>query len=233
MKALKNKDFGKYMLQASGQVLIIIIGIIVALNINNWNERKNKNILEIKTLYEIKKGFEDDLIDINANINIQQSAIKSGNVLLTHLRNESPMDDSLKFHFANCGMFTIFIARTAPFETLKTRGLDIISNDSIRIQIAKIHDSNYEAIIAFQNRFNNNLRNYINFLQSNFSDIDFSQSATPINYNQLLQNNEFINLIDLNTQSKIFSIYYYRLTKTQIIELIKNIDQELEHLEAQ
>ena len=188
--------------------------------------------MEIKTLYEIKKGFEDDLFDIEANIQIQQSAMISGKILLTHLRNKLQFHDSLKFHFANSGMFTIFVARTGPFETLKTRGLDIISNDSIRLEIAYIYDYNYEYIIAFQERGRANKKKYYEYLLANFKDINLLQSASPINYAQLMQDIEFINLINANSEFNSYTNNYYMYTESKINSLIKKIETEIKRLKT-
>lgn len=65
---LTESKFSKYLLYAIGEIILVVIGILIALGINNWNEiRKEKNI-ENKILVEISKGLKQDLIDIKDNI---------------------------------------------------------------------------------------------------------------------------------------------------------------------
>lgn len=37
---------GKYLKYASGEIVLVVIGILIALQINNWNEQSNENIKE-------------------------------------------------------------------------------------------------------------------------------------------------------------------------------------------
>mgnify|MGYP001591841413 CR=1 FL=1 len=42
---LSENKFSKYLLYAIGEIILVVIGILIALQINNWNEkRKNDNI---------------------------------------------------------------------------------------------------------------------------------------------------------------------------------------------
>ena len=54
----------KYLLYAIGEIILVVIGILIALQINNWNEsRKEKN--RIKSIYAIiKKDLETDVAEI-------------------------------------------------------------------------------------------------------------------------------------------------------------------------
>ena len=37
---IKDNNFSKYLLYAIGEILLVIIGILMALQINNWNEQR-------------------------------------------------------------------------------------------------------------------------------------------------------------------------------------------------
>ena len=53
----KNK-FGKYLKYAIGEILLVVIGILIALQINNWNEDRKRKKLEISTLMN-KAAYEN------------------------------------------------------------------------------------------------------------------------------------------------------------------------------
>ena len=65
---LKEKKLSRYFLYAGGEILLVMIGILLALQVNNWNERRKTNNLEIQLLKEIKAGLTTDLQDIAYNI---------------------------------------------------------------------------------------------------------------------------------------------------------------------
>jgi len=53
----KNKT-GKYLKYAIGEVILVVIGILIALSINNWNEVRKQRIEEIGLLRDLKTDFE-------------------------------------------------------------------------------------------------------------------------------------------------------------------------------
>ena len=42
-KLLSEDNFSKYLLYAIGEIVLVVIGILIALQINNWNEQRKKN----------------------------------------------------------------------------------------------------------------------------------------------------------------------------------------------
>ena len=53
-RLLTENKFGKYMLYAIGEVLILIVGILVAIQLNNLNENRQNEVFEIVILKAIK-----------------------------------------------------------------------------------------------------------------------------------------------------------------------------------
>ena len=53
-RLITENKFSKYLLYSIGEILIVIIGILIALNINNWNENRENSITEIKIIKEMK-----------------------------------------------------------------------------------------------------------------------------------------------------------------------------------
>lgn len=47
----------KYLLYAIGEITLVVIGILIALQINNWNEGTKDRVKEIKILKEIKSNL--------------------------------------------------------------------------------------------------------------------------------------------------------------------------------
>ena len=51
---LMENKFSKYLVYAIGEIILVVVGILIALQVNNWNEERKLNTLEIATLNEIK-----------------------------------------------------------------------------------------------------------------------------------------------------------------------------------
>ena len=60
-KLLSDNKFRKYLVYAIGEILLVVIGILIALQVNNWNEYNKERILEIEILEEIRENLLKDL----------------------------------------------------------------------------------------------------------------------------------------------------------------------------
>ena len=59
----KNKT-GKYFKYAIGEIVLVVIGILIALSINNWNENRKNNDKETAILLNLKTEFETNKADL-------------------------------------------------------------------------------------------------------------------------------------------------------------------------
>ena len=59
-ETLTENKFGKYLAYAIGEIVLVVIAILIALAINNWNESKKEKVLEKKVLIELKKSLENN-----------------------------------------------------------------------------------------------------------------------------------------------------------------------------
>ena len=74
---LNENKMGKYFKYAIGEILLVVIGILIALSINNWNETRKEQALELDYLIGIKTDLENDLPSIERRINVILSKISA------------------------------------------------------------------------------------------------------------------------------------------------------------
>ena len=60
-KLLSENTFSKYLIYAIGEIFLVVIGILIALQINNWNENRIKTNKEIVILKEVQRDLRRDL----------------------------------------------------------------------------------------------------------------------------------------------------------------------------
>ena len=92
---------GKYLLYAIGEIALVVIGILIALQINTWNEYRKARIKERNILLEIKNTLEQNAKYLENQFNYIESLNKSNDVVLSTLSGQIPYSDSLHFHFEN------------------------------------------------------------------------------------------------------------------------------------
>ncbi|MGB5479757.1 MAG: DUF6090 family protein, partial [Eudoraea sp.] len=57
-KASAGMKTGKYLKYAVGEIILVVIGILIALQINNWNENRKATNEEVKILNALHSDFK-------------------------------------------------------------------------------------------------------------------------------------------------------------------------------
>ena len=83
---------GEYFKYAIGEIILIVIGILIALFINNWNNRQKDNIREHKILIQLREDYSDNLLQLEDKIKMRTALIKSSLKVLDFV-NDSPSID--------------------------------------------------------------------------------------------------------------------------------------------
>jgi hypothetical protein len=69
-KLIDEANLKRYLIYAVGEILLVVLGILIALNINNWNENQKSRKQELNYVIEINNEFKDnksELIKLKAN----------------------------------------------------------------------------------------------------------------------------------------------------------------------
>ena len=140
---LAENKFSKYLIYAIGEIILVVIGILIALQINNWNNDNIERELELNMLSEILTNLEKDVFNFNSKITINENAIKHNSAVLEHLILKTPLTDTLRYSYARLTGRGTFEPITVAYENLKSKGINIIGNDSLRISISELYDFKY------------------------------------------------------------------------------------------
>lgn len=89
-KMIKQNRISNYLLYAIGEIILVMIGILLALQVNNWNENK-KNLRVVQDYYcRFLADLNQDASNINGLIADCKSRLKKSNELLHELQGISP-----------------------------------------------------------------------------------------------------------------------------------------------
>ena len=90
---MENKT-GKYLKYAIGEIVLVVIGIIIALSLNNWKENLANLGEETRILSGLKQEFEVNLAEVNRNIKLNTLTKESTVELIHLLRTENAFANS-------------------------------------------------------------------------------------------------------------------------------------------
>lgn len=226
---LNSSRFKKYLVYAVGEIVLVVLGILIALQFNKWSENYKLRGIEIKYLKETHYNLNQDLKDIDFNISFNKDRLRSNNIVLNHLKKKQAYHDSLDFHFSNLHGSTRFVPNMSAYESLKSKGLEIIGNDSLRSKITALYTGIYYNITSFESEDDHKHQYEILWpqLMLNLKYDRVWQKAIPIDHKALGDNVNFQNAIVTNIFLRGLMISKYESQKKEVMELIKLISEEL------
>lgn len=194
-KMLKNNKFSKYLLYAIGEILLVMIGIILAFQVNKWNENRLENELEIKLINDIKTGLEGDLIDIISNQEAHTRFLKNQIKSIDWIENNIEENDSITHYFSVAHKSTSFLNSRAPFESLKELGLNKVSDDTLRYQITYLYDILYPDFERMHTQYHKLLSETLDIGLIYFNDWSYKKNVNlmkPVNIDKLKSDRKYL-----------------------------------------
>ncbi|MCE2612067.1 hypothetical protein LVD13_03720 [Flavobacteriaceae bacterium D16] len=132
--------FTKYLAYAIGEIILVVLGILIALQINEWNNQRIENQEEAKTYQNIRRQIEDDqkaLIDARMYNDYHLKAYRYANqIIISENRQKA---DSLAVMAMLLGRFSDFHRSSNIYETLVNSGeLRLLKNNAITQKLQQL-----------------------------------------------------------------------------------------------
>ena len=243
---LNENKFNKYLLYAIGEIVLVVIGILIALSINNWNENLKNKKLETSYLKRIYEDLDTDLLQYESTINKAKERNKRVLFLESAIKDSQLVHKSSDY-FLKSIVYANYTYRPAisnhSFEELKSSGrLALIENEVLRVSIAKYYDlefsySQFDFLREdVQIKYNEYSRGILNQEQLNWviTTYYFPDSASNISkkelddvYHRFLSKNEFHSILPQVFESKYSTIEAMDDSKKQAEKLKREIQDEL------
>ena len=145
------------------------------------------------------------------------------------MEEERPMSDSLRSILPFMQGITTFLSNTGPYETLKSRGLETIRNDSIRLEISLYYDFEYERI---QTNEKQHAEHYVDYLKPAMM-AHFNLSSyrlEPLNYEELIKDFEFKQEIYWALRTDGYMLKLFKDLKSKGEALVEALEVEIDQL---
>ena len=126
---------GRYLKYAIGEIILVVIGILIALSINNWNEGRKDNLRERAILMQLDEEYSANLKQLEAKMQMRSSVVNSGLSLLKYMNTPQLIPrDSVLLHLS-------LINNDATFDPIQN---DLISSGNIRL----IHNKRLRSLLS-------------------------------------------------------------------------------------
>ena len=231
--------FSKYLLYAIGEIVLVVIGILIALSINNWNYKRLERKEEIEILNSVKNDIENTIAEFDHLNQIREKMLSSTKSIfkLTNSMDfeNKELDSLIGLTFYRPTFNNILGTIDQLFSSGK---ISLIQNDSIRNFLISwpgsindmIEEETY-AVTLFQNNYYPVVAKYIliqDVIDQNFSTSFFGTGITEEEYSDiplksdregLLKDREFLNHLRMrashlqitNTETKELTLHARKL----------------------
>jgi hypothetical protein len=148
---LSENNFNKYLLYAVGEIVLVVIGILLALQINNWNESRKRNIEEEKLLTALIEDFNENKIRLEEAISKEMDMVRMSKSLIKAMQSDQKTihPDSIRFWVtsgAKSWWKTEFV--TGTYDAMVSSGnINILENDHLKRVLSQFSadiDSGFE-----------------------------------------------------------------------------------------
>lgn len=199
-----NNQGSKYFKYAIGEIFLVVLGILIALQINNWNEKNKTRERELIYLNNIKEDLRLNINSLKEFIVARQTIVSSSDALLQYFEGK-PIRELEEFNYHNFQVMVWF-----PF----------IQNTNT---YSELMNSGNFAIIRKKS-----IKNEIQDMQTSYQTIAFIENEMQQDYERYLYE-VFFNVVDLNTSFKNFEDYIagkkdsdFKIDRSEVDLLLKS-----------
>ena len=227
-KLLTNNKFSKYLIYAIGEIALVIIGILIALSINNANELGKTKTYEKALLTELQFTIADEIKKMEKRIEVNSGSLASCNFLITQLEQNLPLHDSILVHLKNS--FKVWDAkiRFSSFENVKENGLLFIKDKRARYLLLEVYEVQIKFLEHLMERYDLYHYNTVAPELTNNYDFVIVQGAgmvpKPVNFSPTNENRKLKNMLKI-TSGLLDQILN---TSTRIIGILEKLNEKLE-----
>jgi len=225
-KFLSENKFSKYLIYAIGEIILVVIGILIAISINNWNETRKDRVEEQKVLKTLKSDFESNKTQLRDNINETEEMVSDCDknlelFKLTQAELSLMPKDSVRIRFR--GYATFNPSDGALTSLLLSGRLNIITNDSLKNKLTNwpnlVNDTKEDENILVENITKDLVKQLIKY-QSYIKNPKFKLNSLAMFDDLILQNT----IVNVRRGSR-YQIYLYKELEREIDQIINLIDE--------
>ncbi len=139
-KFLKENKVTRYLIYALGEILLVVIGILIALWVNNLNEERKLRELEVKMLQDLVTDIKANIKNLEFGIQYESENLANSLHLMEAYENQLPLNDSITNSLGSFLGYWDPDFTEAAFQNLKSQGVNLISNSDLRKSIIDLFD---------------------------------------------------------------------------------------------
>jgi len=221
----------KYLRYAIGEIALVVIGILIALQINNWNEDRKRQNEEVALLSDIRLNLETMLINFIKDTTDNSIDIRVYGKIESYIKNDLPYSNELDTAIGSLTFWNSPFINASAYNTLQSKGLDLIKNEALKNQIVKMYEYDAKRLTEDYEEGEKQLNSLIvdPFFAKHMRRLPKKSLviAIPNDFENLKKNDEFANILSMVIRQRKRGIVIYGEVIVEMKSLIHEIEKEV------
>lgn len=227
----------KYMLYAVGEILLVVIGILIALQVDNWNEERKLKAMQHEVLSDLRADLIESREELEKGLALNRHTVDQYRIIMDAVVRDEPSSakiDSAARYLPN--WHSPFFTSTT-YENIKNNEINIIDNDQLRKQISNLYEQQFVFLQEDYDKVEWSIQNSIKIQIINrylwFKDEGhvtlqmIKPGVNPVDFESMKSDPEFIHLVSLLILTRKGGIHQYEEVIRLINDVVNSIDVEL------
>ncbi|MCA0133794.1 DUF6090 family protein [Winogradskyella alexanderae] len=236
---------GKYLKYAIGEILLVVMGILIALQINNWNEERKDRKREQVILKNLQIDFKTNINNVNEAYDSFMQAYDASASLLEIIRSNAEIDNTEIEHLIDeiiNKTMSLDIITGSIDEMLNTGSINLIRDTDLRKQLSNwsyYQTDTEDDIVIYRDYlfdlFIPSLTNKVllrnmetpDFFEEDINFKNISKSSFKVNYSQTIRTVQFENQVYNNALNYMYALNSYKVFNNYLNETLNLIETNI------
>ena len=200
---LDSGSLRKYLTYALGEILLVVIGILVAMQINNWNETRKLNARMISALNEVKEDLIKDTIELNQNIKLQELDLAAQKRIIHVLEKKQSFTENEYRDLGRVELKREVTLIRNGFDLLKEIGLSNMNDETLRNALTTYYGKNQ---VEVRNEIDDDKYEFedfwIPYIRQHFKEWNFGQNAFPFDDQEINNDRTLLTEMKINLNNR-------------------------------
>lgn len=218
----------KYIIYALGEIALVVIGILIALQINNWNEEVKSQIFERQILKELLQDIRSDTSNVHAQSRRYTRIVGQINFWLSSSAHQDSIGRQFEDLFAGINLNL----NTTTFETLQGKGLHSLQSDELRRTISEYYNKCrwYLDMVKKETGYFEEIYEEPFIKEHIYISYDMNDSSNwvPKNWKYLFGSEDFAYFLGFKKRNLKYNIYFLNAINREAIEAMSSIQEYLD-----
>ncbi len=225
---IKENRVSKYLLYSIGEIVLVVIGILIALQINNWNGQRKVDIEMVKVLNEVRSNLISDSLQIRKTCAMKLEDIRVQSMVIHALEIGNIPYDSLDHHLGRVMLARRIVLVDNGYQLMKKFGLERIKNEELRnelinyyvVSVKRIYEDTKDDDFEFPTVF-------LSYVRSHFLDWSWNNKGVPADYEHLKDDQYFRTCLKVSLKNEESTVYALGVGAKKIQEILPMLEKTI------